>query len=260
MAGVVAVVLLTGCGSAAKKESPDVKTQLAQAEELMANGKYFRARTLLQQILAQGVVDKELNGRTQIALADAYFLDGGTLNLAEALSSYTRFIDFHPLHPRADYVQYQIGMCYFKRVNSADKDQVETHKALEEFRKVAALYPASSFVAEAEARTREARQLLAEHEYVVGRFYAVREAYMAAIDRYKVILDRFPHYSDKPKVYFGLAEALAALGRDEEARAYLKLLIANYPDHEVSPAAADMLRKLERKSPQPVGVADAITG
>ena len=81
---------------------------------------------------------------------------------------------------------------------------------------------------------------------------------MAAIDRYRVVLDRFPRIDDKPTVYFLLAEALKALERFEEARAYLKLLIANYPDHEVRPPAEQMLRKLDKKSDQPVGVASVI--
>jgi outer membrane protein assembly factor BamD len=256
---VLPLILLSGCASADKKIPPDIDTQLVQVEEFMAREKYFKSRILLQELLQIGITDKDLNAKAQIALADAYFHDGGTLNLAEALARYTNFLAFNPLHARADYVQYQIGMCHFKQVYSADKDQAQTHKAMEEFRKVAALYPASSWVAEADARTREARQLLAQHEFIVGRFYADRKAHMAAIDRYRVILDRFPRYEDKPKVYYHLAKELESLDRDEEARAYLKLLIANYPEHEVTTSARDMLRKLDRKSPEPAGIADVVS-
>lgn len=253
-----AYLLVFGCASADKRPMPDIEAELAWADELIATKKYYKARLKLQEIMLLGIADKELNGRAQIALADAYYQDGGTLNLAEALARYTNFLAFNPLHARADYVQYQVGMCHFEQVYSSDKDQGQTRKATEEFRKVGALYPASPYVAKAEMRMQEARQLLADHELVVGRFYASRKAHMAAIDRYRGILDHFPRVDDKPTVYFLLAEALNALERFEEARAYLKLLIASYPDHEVRPPAEHMLRRLDKKSAQPVGVADVI--
>ncbi len=258
VAVVPVFLLVSGCASADKKPMLDPEAELAWADELIARKKYYKARLKLQEVLQFGITDKEQNSRAQIALADSYYRDGGTLNLAEALARYTNFLAFNPLHTRSDYVQYQVGLCYFEQVYSSDKDQGQTRKSMEEFRKVRALYPASPFVAEAEARMQEGRQLLAHHELVVGRFYASRKAYMAAIDRYRSILDRFPRFNDKPTVYFLLAKALNALERFGEARAYLKLLIANYPDHEIRSSAEQMLRKLDRRSLQPVGVADVI--
>lgn len=247
-----------GCASAGKEKAVADPAALArEAEGLMAKKKYFRARFVLQQALEAGVSDKDLNARLQITLADSYFHDGGTLNLGEALSRYTNFLAFNPLHPRADYVQYQVGRCHFLQVYSADKDQAQTRKAIEEFRKVGALYPASAYVAQAEEEIRRATALLAEHEIEVGRFYGSRRAWLAAIDRYKIALDSYPSYPDKPRVYYLLAEALAGLGRAEEARAYLKLLLESYPEHEVIPTARDLLQKVERKFPAVAGVASS---
>jgi outer membrane assembly lipoprotein YfiO len=258
LAGLLALGLHAGCASAGKDKLAPAPAALAdEAEALMAKKKYYRARMLLQQALEAGVSDKDLNARLQIALADTYFLDGGTLNLGEALSRYTNFLAFNPLHPRADYVQYQIGRCHFLQVYSADKDQAQTRKAIEEFRKVGALYPASPYVAQAEEGIRQASALLAEHEIEVGRFYSSRRAWAAAIDRYKVALDDYPAYPDKPRVYYLLAEALAGLGRAEEARAYLRLLLENYPEHEMIPPARSLLHKVERKFPAVAGVGSA---
>jgi outer membrane protein assembly factor BamD len=255
---LLALGIHAGCASAGKEKPPVDPAALArEAEALMAKKKYYRARFVLQQALQDGVSDKDLNASLQIALADSFFLDGGTLNLGEALSRYTSFLAFNPLHPRADYVQYQIGRCHFLQVYSADKDQAQTRKAIEEFRKVGALYPASPYVAQAEEGIRQATSLLAEHEIEVGRFYGERQAWLAAIDRYKVALDVYPSYSDKPRVYYLLAEALAGLGRGEEARAYLKLLLENYPEHEVIPTARALLQKVERRFPSVAGVASS---
>ncbi len=254
----VLAALASGCGSGArKKQGPDPLAGAERAEKLIAQKKYFKARFLLQQIIEGGVTDKDLNSRLQLLLADTYFLDGGTLNLAEALSRYTNFIAFNPLHARADYVQYQIGMCHFEQVRSADKDQAQTLKAMEEFRKVTALYPASPYVARAEERLRECERLLADHEILVGLFYADRGAHMAAIDRYKLALDGFPAYSDKPRVYFYMAESLVGLQRAAEARAYLRLLLENYPDHAVIPDARHLLDKVNHRFPEAAGVAEA---
>jgi outer membrane assembly lipoprotein YfiO len=247
-----------GCASAGKgKPAPDPAALAREAEGLMVKKKYYRARFILQQALQAGVADKDLNASLQIALADSFFFDGGTLNLGEALSRYTNFLAFNPLHPRADYAQYQVGRCHFLQVYSADKDQAQTRKAIEEFRKVGALYPASPYVAQAEEGIRQATSLLAEHEIEVGRFYGSRQAWLAAIDRYKIALDIYPTYADKPRIYYLLAEALAGLERGEEARAYLKLLLESYPDHEVIPTARALLHKVERRFPPVVGVASS---
>ncbi len=247
-----------GCASAGKKKTADPQAAVEAAERLMADKKkYFKARLLLQDALAAGVSDKDLNARIQIGLADAYFYDGGTVNLAEAQSRYTNFLAFNPLHPRADYAQYQIGECHFKQVYSPDKDQAETLRAIEEFRKVAALYPASPYVARAEERIADCQRLLAEHEITVGRFYAQRKAHLAAIDRFKLVLDQFPAYKDKPQIYFYMAESLAGLERADEARAYLRLLLENYPGHRVIPDARELLEEIDRRFPEQVGVATA---
>lgn len=257
VAALLVALMLGGCASEAKKKVLEPAAQGDRAERLIADKKYFKARILLQEVLGAGVGDKDLNARLQLLLADTYFHDGGTLNLAEALSRYTNFLAFNPLHPRADYVQYQIGMCHFLQVYSPDKDQAQTLKAMEEFRKVAALYPASPYVAQAEQRLRDCERLLAEHEIGVGVFYADREAYLAAIDRYKVVLDRYPSYGDKPRVYYYLAEALYGLERGAEARAYLQLLLENYPNHPVIPEARHLMQKVERRFTESGGVASA---
>ncbi|MEE9218072.1 MAG: outer membrane protein assembly factor BamD [Acidobacteriota bacterium] len=258
LAGLIAVTALPGCASASKKKDFNPAGELERAQKLIARGKYFKARLVLQEALETGVADKEVTSEMQITLADAYFHDGGTINLAEALARYTNFLAFNPLHARADYVQYQLAMCHFLQVYAPDKDQAQTRKALEEFRKTAALYPASAYAGEAEARIREGRRLLAEHEIVVGRFYAGRKAFKAAIERYKDVLDKYPRYEDKPGIYFDLAKALDRLGRTEEARAYLKLLVESYPEHEVNKSARSLLRKINRRSPLPEGIAEAI--
>jgi outer membrane protein assembly factor BamD len=256
---LLALGAAAGCASAKKKKAIDPQAAVETAERLMSSKKkYFKARLLLQDALGAGVSDKDLNARIQIDLADAYFHDGGTVNLAEALSRYTNFLAFNPLHPRADYAQYQVGECHFKQVYSPDKDQAETLKAIEEFRKVGALYPASPYVAKAEERVTDCQRQLAEHEVTVGRFYAHRKAHLAAIDRFKTVLDQFPAYKDKPRIYFYMAESLAGLERADEARAYLKLLLENYPDHRVIPEARELLKEIDRRFPEQVGVATAI--
>lgn len=258
LAAALALALPGGCASEAKKKALDPAAEVGRAEQLIAGKKYFKARLLLQEVIGTGVADKELSARLQLLLADTYFHDGGTLNLAEALSRYTNFLAFNPLHPRADYVQYQIGMCHFLQVFSPDKDQSQTLKAMEEFRRVGALYPASPYVAQAEERLRDCERLLAEHEIEVGLFYIQRKAWLAGIDRFKIVLDRFPAYDDKPQLYFHLAESLVGLERGPEARAYLRLLLENYPQHPVIPQARSLLDRVERRFPeQAAGVAEA---
>jgi outer membrane protein assembly factor BamD len=64
-------------------------------------------------------------------------------------------------------------------------------------------------VPRAKQRLREVQEVLAEREFLIGRFYYLRPAYPAAIARLKTLVDRYPLYS-------GADEALYLIGQSYE--------------------------------------------
>ena len=204
---------------------------------------WFRARETLQSVLGRQDATPELVTKVHLALADAYYYDGGVLNLAEALSRYTNFLTFYPNHERADYAQYQLGLCYLKQAASPDRDQAQARKALAELGKIQSNYPNSDFVVAADGQADKARELLAEHDFRIGHFYFRRKAYTGAVRRMRDVLEAYPNYSRKDKLYLFLGQSLYALNKVDEGRLYLEKLVAEFPDSHHAFQARDLLAR-----------------
>lgn len=204
---------------------------------------YLKARELLQKVLGRQDTTPDLIARVHMGIADAYFRDGGLLNLAEALSRYTNFLTFYPNDARADYAQYQLGLCYLRQAASPDRDQAQARKALEELTKIEAAYPNSEYVAAADKEASKARELLAEHDFRIGKFYFRRKAYTGAVQRLRDVLDAYPGYSRKDRLYLILGQSLIGLKKDEEGRLYLEKLVAEFPASRFAEDAREFLKR-----------------
>jgi outer membrane protein assembly factor BamD len=233
---VLVVLFAPGCKKRVNK-SADRKARTKSAQQmydegkaLLDRGRYFRARTHLDRALSKPGVTRDLVADVNLALADAYFYDGGIINVAESLSRYTSFLTFYPAHPRADYAQYQLGLSYLKQALGPDKDQDTTHKALEQLRKVVREHPDSEWAGKAREQMAVCRERLAESELLVGVFYQKRKAYNGAAERFKELLDKYPGYSHRDRVFFELAESLKAMRKTAEALTYFQKIVDEFPD------------------------------
>ncbi len=255
---------LPGCNrsspaAAARGKDDDLTTGqlLERGKLLVERRKYFRARATLEKALGRDDATREILADVNLLIADAYYLDGGILNLAEALSRYTSFLTFYPTHPKADYAQYQLGLCYLKQALGPDKDQSTTRKAMEAFREVEKQHPASEWVEPAAGQLKICRERLAESEMRVGLFYVKRSAWPGAIDRFRNILETYPAYSDLDRAYFELARALEESHRREEALIYFQRILEKFPESRYAAEARDALGE---EAPAPERTAEAGEG
>jgi len=242
--GLIAFLAVSaGCGNRATRKPKDrYKGMTAQqvydlGMRQLEKKKYGRCRDTLQAALSREGTTPEMISNIHLALADAFFFDGGLLNLAEAQSRYTNFLTFYPNHERADYAQYQLGLCYLRQAASPDRDQAQTSKALSELVKVESSYPNSTYVAAASRKADEARELLAEHDYRIGKFYFKRKDYLGAVGRLKSVLDAYPRYSRKADLYLTLGRSLIALDRRDEGDLYLQKLVSEFPESRAAEKA-----------------------
>ena len=143
---------------------------LATGKELLAREKYARARPYFTH--AFEVEPNSAVGREALLLAaDTYYLEGGSANFVQAEAKYRDFLNRFPTSEQAAYVQFQIANSLAKRMEKPDRDQTVTRKALEAYQELVRLYPTSEYAAQAQEQIEVVRANLAEHEFVVGRFY-----------------------------------------------------------------------------------------
>ena len=148
-------------------------------------------------------------------------------------------------HPQleAAYAQFQLGMCYFWQVLAPDRDQDLTYQAITEFEKVERLYPDSPYVEKARKQLLLCRDRLAAHEFLIGQFYYKRKRYLAAADRFRVVLDRFPAYSGTEETLYLLGSCLMNTANPDEARLYLERLVQEFPQGKFHAEARKLLKE-----------------
>jgi outer membrane protein assembly factor BamD len=215
-----------------------------EALQKMKKKRYYPARSLLQSLQTRiPQDDRELLPLVQLKLADAFYLDGGILNLGEALNAYRNFLTYYPQREEAAYAQFQVGMCYFGQVLAPDRDQELTLQAITEFEKVERLYPESPYVEKARIQLILCRDRLAAHEFIIGRFYYTRKFYIAAADRFRVVLDKYPMYSGTEETLYLLGTALMYTENPDEARLYFERLVQEFPEGKFTPEARRILQE-----------------
>jgi outer membrane protein assembly factor BamD len=67
---------------------------------------------------------------------------------------------------------------------------------------------------------------------VVGRYYLQRGYYLAAINRFKTVIDAYQTTTHVPEALLRLTEAYTALGINDEARKSAAVLGYNFPQTE----------------------------
>jgi len=248
LSGLLALaVALPGCASKKKLNEPlGVVAAPAVYREGMAalqRHELKRAKTLLEQISYAPDERERLEPLVRLAIADVTFYDRYGVSLIDARSLYLDFVALYGDHPLAPYAQFQAGVCSLLQVARPSKDQTETRQAIRDLRVAERRFPNSAFAEAARTMMRQAQNNLAEHEFMVGKFYLNRKAPLAAVNRFQGILELYPHYSEKDKLYLYLGQALLKLDNDLEARIYLDKLVTDFPDGQYVDEALKELDK-----------------
>lgn len=125
----------------------------------------------------------------ELKLGDAHY---HRKQYEEAIIAYESFESLHPKNEAVPYVLYQIGRCYFDRLESVDRDQTMAQEALKTFEGLVRTYPTSPYAKKAEEHIRICNRALAEHELYVGMFYYKTKHYKAALERFKAVVSSYP--------------------------------------------------------------------
>lgn len=202
---------------------------LTRGKELLAGEKYARARPYLEH--AFEAEPNSVTGRTALLLvADTYYLEGGPSNFEQAEVKYRDFLNRFPTSDQAAYVQFQIANSLARRMEKPDRDQSVTRKALEAYEDLLRLYPTSEYATQARQQIEVVRANLAEHEFVVGRFYLRYDRPVGAVERFRYLLEEFPEYPEKDKVLFHLGVAYRESEQPDAARETFDRLKTEHPE------------------------------
>lgn len=157
--------------------------------------------------------------QAQIDLAYVYFKDD---DAATAVQTLDRFLQAYPNHPNSDYALYLKALATLNeregwlvavtRQDIADRDAQAARDAFDIFKELTGRFPESRYAAEARRRMHELVLAQARHQVRTAEYYYVRHAYVAAINRAKVVLTDFQQTSASDDAMRIIADSYHALG------------------------------------------------
>src|SRR5271169_4418751 len=174
-------------------KQPD-KVLFDKAMDAMKHNRFDVARLTLQTLI-NTYPESEYIARAKLAEGDSWYAEGGTAALAQAEQVYNDFETFFPNMPEAAEAQLKIANIHYQQMEKADRDYTNAKRAEDEYRKLILQYPENKLVPEAKQRLLEVQEVLADREFGIGRFYYLRESYLASIARLQTLVERYPLYS-----------------------------------------------------------------
>ena len=169
---------------------------------------------------------------SQKALVMSTFTKYRLARYTDAVTAGNRYLNLYPRSDDAAYVQYLVGLSYWKQIVNVTQDQKTSMQTIDAMQKVVDNYPDSEYVDDAQAKIRFARDQLAGKEMQVGRYYLERKEYLAAISRFRVVVEKYPNTNQIEEALARLVEAYYAMGVVQEAQTAAAVLGHNYPDSQ----------------------------
>jgi outer membrane protein assembly factor BamD len=239
---VIVALALAGCAGKQKKpklayEERPVELLYATGAERLDRGQWNQAVDYFQEVERQHPYS-EWSRRAILMQAFAHYQSN---NYAEAIGDADRFISLYPGNPAAAYAHYLKAICYFEQIVDVGRDQAATGQALNNLQEVIQRYPRTEYAQDARLKVDMVNDQLAGKEMTVGRYYLRQGDTLAAIGRFRTVVDRYQTTSHTPEALYRLVESYLTLGLLEEAKRNGAVLGYNYPGDPWYSAAYKML-------------------
>jgi outer membrane protein assembly factor BamD len=150
----------------------------------------------------------------------------------DAVNTGQRFVSLYPGDEDAAYALYLVGMSHFRQIPDISRDQTITARAYNTFLELTERYPDSEYIEDTKTKMRVALDQLAGKEMLTGRYYQERREYLAAINRFRYVTERYQTTRHVEEALARLAECYMALGIDNEAQTAAAVLGHNFPESQ----------------------------
>ena len=207
-------------------EGQALKVLYDDAMRLVKKRDYVDAAVLFEDIERQYPYSKWSN-QAQLMSAFCYYKS----NMHdESLGSLDRFISLYPANEKIEYAHYLIALNYYAQIKDVARDQSMTDLSLFAFNEVLNRYPNTEFAMDAANKIDVINDRLAAKEMEIGRYYQFNHQWIAAVNRFNIILDQYKTSIYTEEALHRLVEIYISIGLMEEAERYAATLGYNYPN------------------------------
>lgn len=234
-ASVIAIAVLAGCNRSNPGAIDGVPLENYTAQQIFERAEYELSRgDDSDAAFYFGEIERlyPYSALAKRALIMQAFTYHGAGNYNASRGAAQRYLNFYPAGQDAAYAQYLIALSYYDQIDDIGRDQGVTFQALQALRVVIEQYPDSEYAASAVLKFDLAFDYLAAKEMEVGRYYLKRNHYVAAINRFRVVIEDFQTTSHTPEALHRLVESYLSLGLTDEAQTAGAILGHNYQSTE----------------------------
>ena len=139
-----------------------------------------------------------------------------------------QFIKKYPKDERISYANFLLAMCYYQSIVDEKKDLEPLLKARDKFIYVLENYPNTDFAMDAKFKLDLIREILASKEMYLGSYYIQKGKWIAAINRFKIVINDYDTTIYVEEALHRLVELHYKIGLENEAKKYANLLGYNY--------------------------------
>ena len=150
----------------------------------------------------------------------------------DAVAELERYKIVYPKSKNLDYVNYLLAMCYYEQIVDEKKDLASIENAKKYFTLIINNYPDTEYSLDSTFKIDLINDILASKEMYIGRYYFEKKKWIAAINRFRTVVDTYDTTIYVEEALHRLVEVYYTLGLVEESQKYAKLLGYNYKSSE----------------------------
>ena len=147
---------------------------------------------------------------------------------SDAIMELDRFIRVYPLNKNLDYAHYLLALCYYEQIVDEEKDVGSMTNAKDNFNIVINKYPNTEYAIDSIFKVDLIDDILASKEMYIGRYYFEKQKWIAAINRFRTVVDNYETTVYTEEALHRLVEIHYRIGLENEAKKFAKLLGYNY--------------------------------
>lgn len=237
---IVWAASLSGCGIFGKGEiDPTAKMSpreiYNQGKSDLDSGRYLDAAKLFGKLESR----YPFGAWAQQAQLDSAYAYYKAADRVQALAGIERFIRLYPTSDQLDYAYYLKGLINFNEQDGlisrlggqdlSERDQRSAREAFEAFRQVVTRYPESKYAQDSRDRMRYLVNAMAGSEVHVARYYYIRGAYVAAINRAQGVVKQYQTSPAVEEALFIAMKGYEKLGLETQRSDAERVLRTNFP-------------------------------
>ena len=226
------IFILHSCSNKKFEYEPKNKlnpyTLYQEGFDAFANGDYFFANKKFSE--AELNFEK-VEFAAKAAIMSSYSLYG--INFYdEALENLERYLKKYPADKNVIYAHYLIALVHYEQITDEKKDLQPLLDATEKINFFIKTFPNSDYALDLKFKKDLIQNQLAAKELYVAKYYISTQKWVPAINRLKIIIEKYEKTIFIEEALHRLVEIHYYLGLKEEAEKYAQILGYNYNSSE----------------------------